>query len=54
MSLQLESIGDDFDGPAGQRRRLAGLEADVEIAWVLGIDAEGVHGTLWVCFGVCL
>lgn len=35
------------------RSMLTGLEAAVEVAWVLWVDAEGIHRALWVSLGVC-
>lgn len=33
---------------------MTGLEANIKVAGVLGVDAEGVHGTLRVGFRVCV
>lgn len=50
--LQLEGVGDDLDGPVLELGVLAGLEAEVEVARVFGVDAEGVHAPLRVGFRV--
>ena len=43
MPLQFKRIRDHLDWPRAQGRILASLEAQVEVAWMLGIEAEGVH-----------
>lgn len=50
--LQLKGVGDDFDGPVLELGVLPGLEAEVEVARVLGADAEGVHAPFRVSFRV--
>ncbi len=42
----------DLDGPILQLRVLASLETEEEVAWVFGVDAEGVDGAFGVGFGV--
>lgn len=50
--LELKGVGDDFDGPVLQLGVLPRLEAQVEVARVLWVDAEGVHAPLRVRFRV--
>jgi hypothetical protein len=45
---ELKGVGDDLDGPVAQGSVAAGLEAEVEIAWVFWVDAEDVHDALGV------
>lgn len=45
-------MGDDLDGPILQLRVLPGFEAEVEVARVFGVDAEGVDATFGVGFRV--
>lgn len=52
VALQLIPLRDDLDSPAIQLRILARLEAEVEIARVLAVDAEGVSGAAWI--GYCI
>ncbi|KFZ16371.1 hypothetical protein V502_05134 [Pseudogymnoascus sp. VKM F-4520 (FW-2644)] len=49
---QLKGVGDDLDGPGVELGVLPALEAQVEVARVLGVDAEGVDGALGVGLGV--
>ncbi len=49
---QLESIGNDPDGPGVDRGLGAGFEAEVEVAGVAGVDAEGVDRSLGIGFRV--
>ncbi len=51
-AVQLEAVGDDLDGPVHELGVLAGLEAEVEVAGVLGVEAEDVHAALRVRFRV--
>lgn len=51
-ALQLKGLGYDFDGPALELGVLAGLEAEVEVARTLGVDAESVHASFRVGFRV--
>ena len=41
--LQLKRIRNDFDGPVHLLGGLTCLEAEIEVAWELAVDAEGVH-----------
>jgi len=41
--LQLEGVGDNFDGPVALFRVLTSLEAQEEVAREFAVDAEGVH-----------
>lgn len=50
--LQLKGMGNDLDGPVLELGMLAGLEAEMEVARVLGVDAEGVHAPFRVGFRV--
>ena len=43
--VQFECVGDDLDAPGSLGSAGAHLEADPEVAGVLGHAAEGVHGT---------
>lgn len=52
VSLQLETRRDNLDGPGSTWRVLACFEAEVEVARVGRVDAEGVHAALGVGFGV--
>lgn len=44
----LEGVGHHLDVPYADRRAAAGLEAQVEVARVLGVDAEHVDGPVRV------
>lgn len=52
VPLELVALRDDFDGPGVQRSILAGFEAQVEVAGMFGVDAEGVGGSSRVSFCV--
>ena len=51
-AAQLERPGDDLDVPVLDLGALPVLEAEEEVAWVLGVDAEIVDGPLRVRFRV--
>jgi hypothetical protein len=50
--LQLERLGNNFDGPPALWPLGAHLVADPEVTGVFGHAAEGVHGALGVGFAV--
>lgn len=52
IPLQLKALWDDLDRPVHQLGMLPRLEAQVEVAWILRVDAELVDGAFGVGFGV--
>lgn len=52
VALQLEALWYDLDVPVLQRGILPCFEAEVKVAGVFGVDAEGVHGAFGVGHGV--
>ena len=50
--LQLKRLRNNFDGPALQFRVQTGFEAEMEVAGVFGVDAEGVVAAFGVRFRV--
>lgn len=50
--LKFKGIRNDLDRPRGKWSLLAGLEAQVEVTWELGVDAKGIHAASRVCLRV--
>lgn len=53
IPLELECVGYDFDWPVAQRSVLTCFKAQKEVAGILGVNAECVHGALGVGFSIC-
>lgn len=53
VALKFEGIWYDLHRPVAQGRQLAVLEAQVEVPSILRIEAESVHRSLGIGFGVC-
>ena len=54
MLMQFKRIGYDLDNPRALGLVLAHLEADPEVAGMLGQAAEGVHEAVAVGFAIVL
>ena len=52
--MQFKRIGYDLDNPRALGLVVAHLEADPEVAGMLGHAAEGVHGAVAVGFAIVL
>lgn len=50
--MQLEAVRDHLDRPIHEFGVLAGLEAEIEVAGVFGVDAEDVDAAFRVGFRV--
>ena len=51
-TVQLEAVRDDLDRPIHELGVLAGLEAEIEVAGIFGVDAEDVDAAFRVRFRV--
>lgn len=49
---KLESVGNDSDWPCIDSCQLTGLEAEIEVPWMFGVQAESIHRSFWVGFRI--